>query len=372
MVPHFGYKLGRDRENKSMATPSVLRLWPLALILCTSGCGFGPTYPEGFLCSEVQSCPPGQDCDVDGVCRLRPMGSMADAPVPSVDAAPPDAALPDAAPPDAAPPDAAPPDGRPPECTGDPDCADDEFCSKGECVPRPPTCDDRRRNGTETDVDCGGDECPACGDGSTCEEGGDCTSGVCGEDLRCAAARCGDGVRNGEETCDTGGDTSGCDADCTRPECGDQHVNQARNEQCDDGNQQSGDGCNSTCRWELVFVGFAIWAQDATRQSDIQQDAAMDAACVQSFARTRAASMNELGSGSVVGLPPTNPLDEGDQYVFVTGACPGCVGAPRQGNVDGHDRNCVEPGNAFVPPYVNICFSNQVRGAACIFIGPPR
>ena len=47
-----------------------------------------------------------------------------------------------------------------------------------------PTCTDHVRNGTETDVDCGG-SCPACARGRTCEVNGDClvnlcSGGICG------------------------------------------------------------------------------------------------------------------------------------------------------------------------------------------------
>ena len=47
-------------------------------------------------------------------------------------------------------------------------------------VPTPcPDCTDGARNGTETDVDCGGSACPACGPGSACGAFSDCTTQVC-------------------------------------------------------------------------------------------------------------------------------------------------------------------------------------------------
>lgn len=45
--------------------------------------------------------------------------------------------------------------------------------------PRKPTCRDGVRNGTETDVDCGGGTCPRCSDGQSCQEANDCRSGTC-------------------------------------------------------------------------------------------------------------------------------------------------------------------------------------------------
>jgi len=62
-----------------------------------------------------------------------------------------------------------------------------------------PMCNDSIKNGTETDVDCGG-SCPThCADGAVCAVSGDCLSNVC-DVGKCAAATCGDGVKNGTET----------------------------------------------------------------------------------------------------------------------------------------------------------------------------
>lgn len=38
------------------------------------GC-FEPRYPVGIPCSETQTCPPTQRCDVDGICRVTPLQS---------------------------------------------------------------------------------------------------------------------------------------------------------------------------------------------------------------------------------------------------------------------------------------------------------
>jgi hypothetical protein len=44
-----------------------------------------------------------------------------------------------------------------------------------------PTCTDGVRNGTETDVDCGGSVCAACAPGQTCSAPGDCQSASCSQ-----------------------------------------------------------------------------------------------------------------------------------------------------------------------------------------------
>ncbi|MAD60998.1 MAG: hypothetical protein CMH49_05725, partial [Myxococcales bacterium] len=65
--------------------------------------------------------------------------------------------------------------------------------------PPEPTCDDQIQNGDESDLDCGGPDCPACPDGSMCNvandcaETSDCVGGVCQE-----AAMAGEMVMAGE------------------------------------------------------------------------------------------------------------------------------------------------------------------------------
>jgi hypothetical protein len=41
------------------------------------------------------------------------------------------------------------------------------------------TCGNSAKDGTETDIDCGGASCPTCGSGKSCLVNGDCTSGTC-------------------------------------------------------------------------------------------------------------------------------------------------------------------------------------------------
>jgi hypothetical protein len=62
-----------------------------------------------------------------------------------------------------------------------------------------PSCHDGMKDGQETDSDCGGPNCPACGDGLHCVTTTDCTSLVC-TGLVCQAPSCTDGVKNGTET----------------------------------------------------------------------------------------------------------------------------------------------------------------------------
>jgi hypothetical protein len=108
------------------------------------------------------------------------------------------------------------------------DCPGDARCPPPDAGPE--VCEmDGKRDGKETDVDCGGGLCPACGDGKGCGTGADCASKVC-VDGSCHAPACDDGVQNGDETgIDCGGPTckkpcangQGCedDADCQSGVC---------------------------------------------------------------------------------------------------------------------------------------------------------
>lgn len=89
------------------------------------------------------------------------------------------------------------------------------------------SCTDSVKNGSETDVDCGG-SCPMrCGDNLACAAPGDCGSGVCIAS-KCAAPTCTDTVKNdGETDVDCGGSCPGCatggrcasSADCASGTC---------------------------------------------------------------------------------------------------------------------------------------------------------
>jgi hypothetical protein len=58
---------------------------------------------------------------------------------------------------------------------------DGTVCPSGVCMGGVCTfsCFDGLRNGTETDVDCGGATCPKCAFGKRCAAGVDCVTGVC-------------------------------------------------------------------------------------------------------------------------------------------------------------------------------------------------
>jgi cysteine-rich repeat protein len=73
------------------------------------------------------------------------------------------------------------------------------------------------------------------------------------ESCNCVDAypRCGDGYRNYNEQCDDGNTNSGdgCRSDCLSIEiCGNGLFDVAAGEQCDDGNRDNNDGCTNQCQ----------------------------------------------------------------------------------------------------------------------------
>ena len=66
-------------------------------------------------------------------------------------------------------------------CVDSTDCTSSaaSFCNPTSHTCVAPTCSDTFKDGSETDVDCGGGTCSTCGIGKTCGVPADCTSGNC-------------------------------------------------------------------------------------------------------------------------------------------------------------------------------------------------
>ena len=114
-------------------------------------------------------------------------------------------------------------------CGVDGDCAS-QKCNAQTKLCNAPACPDGIKNGSETDIDCGGASCPKCADGKGCKVAGDCANAVClGSPLACQPASCNDNATNGTETdVDCGGSNcqpcalaKGCkaNADCSSGVC---------------------------------------------------------------------------------------------------------------------------------------------------------
>lgn len=125
-----------------------------------------------------------------------------------------------------------------PKCTVNQSCTAAGDCDQGVCTGnkcQAATSSDSVKNGSETDVDCGGGaptNAPTCGTNGACLVAGDCDSGVCTAN-KCKAATSSDNVQNGTETDkDCGGG-----APTNAPKCG-------SGKTCKVSSDCSSDGCN--------------------------------------------------------------------------------------------------------------------------------
>ena len=96
-----------------------------------------------------------------------------------------------------------------------------DYCYQATCA----SCSDSKTNGDETDMDCGGKNCPPCALGKTCTVPADCASNGCTAN-KCST--CNNGVKDGDESAvDCGGSCPPCangklckgGGDCTSGNC---------------------------------------------------------------------------------------------------------------------------------------------------------
>jgi cysteine-rich repeat protein len=125
----------------------------------------------------------------------------------------------------------------------------DYICCGNGVTETGETCDDGGESAT-CNADCTAN---ACGDnkinmtaGEECDEGG-AESASCDDD--CTLPVCGDGNTNeaAGEICDDSGESATCNADCTAQACGDSKVNATAGEDCDPGAETV--SCDSDCTW---------------------------------------------------------------------------------------------------------------------------
>ncbi len=160
-------------------------------------------------------------------------------------------------------------------------CADGTICREGTVCA---TVEERTLCVTQQQLDacegkekfdsCGDDRCYAIDDG-----------------LVCLPIACGNHFTDPEEQCDDGNNTSrdGCSADCfSNEQCGNNVIDSHRGERCDDGNTISHDGCSSRCDIE------------SPRWMDIDRDAPSDL-------RTKMSATFDVRRGRVVAFGGTEP-----------------------------------------------------------------
>ena len=127
----------------------------------------------------------------------------------------------------------------------------DEVCTKSECGdelidPRTETCDDGKTGG---DADGCTDLCQlTCADDVDCDDGNAC-NGV--ESCDVDAHQCANGdTQDDGVPCGTAEGYICLSASCAESRCGDLFIDFAASENCDDGDQVSGNGCSDACKKE--------------------------------------------------------------------------------------------------------------------------
>lgn len=111
-------------------------------------------------------------------------------------------------------------------------CIDGSTCTSGICTESfmcaSASCSDTTQNNMETDLNCGGPNCPGCAVGQSCLIDGDCLSNACSDGFLCEAS-CTDGILNQTESdVDCGGPCVDCtfgqdcnlNGDCETGNCG--------------------------------------------------------------------------------------------------------------------------------------------------------
>ena len=165
----------------------------------------------------------------------------------------------------------------------------------GEITPKPENC-----AGQEMDEDC---------DGLTNEEGVGC--------------KCGDGEVSNEEECDDGNQdsTDGCTILCKPPVCGDGLWQPNLDEKCDDGNGSNNDAClttcvNATCGDGFIQVGVEQCDDANASNTDACPTTCMNAKCGDGFIQDGVEQCDD-GNGSNTDACPTTCMHAkcGDGFV---------------------------------------------------------
>lgn len=201
------------------------------------------------------------------------------------------------------------------ECLAAADCMTGVCAMDHTCAPA--ACADLLKNGSETDVDCGGPVCGKCATGKVCALGSDCMEGVCDPaTLTCSASTCMDKVKNGMET----------DVDCGGPTCDD----------C-----LTGKACASpTDCVSLVCSGNPLVCQAPSCMDNVKNQDETDVDCGGAVCNDCANGKLCLGAGDCVsGVCSGNPQ---------TCQVPTCSDSVKNGNETG-----VDCGGATCPSCVN-------------------
>jgi cysteine-rich repeat protein len=98
-------------------------------------------------------------------------------------------------------------------------------------------------------------------------------------------AICGNGISQSIEECDDGNTDSGdgCNSVCLLEFCGDGSVNNQESEQCDDRNNLDGDGCNSVCIVEFCGDGIVNNVNETCDDNNTNSGDGCNNVCIEEF-----------------------------------------------------------------------------------------
>jgi TQXA domain-containing protein len=211
----------------------------------------------------------------------------------------------------------------------------------------------------------------ACGDevvnqaGEECDDGNQTDGDGC--DHNCTPTSCGNGVATTGEACDDGNllDGDGCDFNCTETVCGNGVV--TIGEQCDDGNAVNGDDCDTNCTTPRCGNGVADPNEQCDDGNATNGDACDDNCTITACGNGVVTAGEQCDDGNAT------DGDGCDHTCTVTGCGNGIVTAGEQcddGNAvngDGCDTNCTATacGNGIVAGSEQCDDGNQTNGDAC-------
>lgn len=100
-----------------------------------------------------------------------------------------------------------------------------------------------------------------------------------GCDSNCTVTKCGNAIQTSPEQCDDGNgiEGDGCDSNCTVSTCGNGIM--AAMEECDDGNTMNGDGCSGACNIESMCGNGVVEAGEECDDNNLSNGDGCDSNC---------------------------------------------------------------------------------------------
>lgn len=161
-----------------------------------------------------------------------------------------------------------------------------------------------RLNGQTPKFHCSAPPEPICGNGSVeadedCDDGNNFSGDGCSAD--CYQEICGNAIVDAQEQCDDGNVTSGdgCSSTCTVEICGNGVIDTG--EACDDGNTDNNDGCSSSCTTELCGDGMVQGTEQCDDGNTMPGDGCSEICGLEECGNLILEGSEECDDGNIVG-----------------------------------------------------------------------